>query len=80
MDPGATPKTPEVHWDAGAMGCGELIIELRQRMRELSPGSVFELVAHDPGAIEDIPSWCRLSGHRLLRASPPTFLLQRKAD
>lgn len=62
------------------MGCGELIIELRLRLRALPPGTVFELLARDPGAIEDIPSWCRLSGHRLLHTSPPVFLIERKHD
>ena len=45
-------------WDAGALGCGELVIELRGRLARLAPGSLFELVASDPGAPADLPAWC----------------------
>jgi tRNA 2-thiouridine synthesizing protein A len=65
-------------WDAGAMGCGELVLQLRLRLGRLPPGGVFRLVAHDPGAPEDLPAWCRLTGHRLLQADHPVYLIQRK--
>ena len=70
----------DAEWDAGDMGCGELILELRTRMRALRPGQILHLVARDPGAIEDLPAWCRLTGHRLKRAEHPTYLIQRKED
>lgn len=69
-----------VEWDAGNMGCGELILELRMKMRELPSGGLFQLTAHDPGAIVDLPAWCGLVGHRLVRAEPPVYLLERKRD
>ena len=31
-------------WDAGDMGCGELVLELRARLDALSPGQVITLV------------------------------------
>ncbi len=65
-------------WDAGDMGCGELVIELRRRLTPLAPGARFELVAHDPGAPEDLPSWCRLTGHELVTAAHPVYLIQRR--
>ena len=52
-------------WDAGDMGCGELVLHLRNRMNVLLPGQMLRLTARDPGAIEDLPAWCRLTGHRL---------------
>ena len=67
-------------WDAGAMGCGELILELRQRLAALPPGSTFKLIARDPGVPEDLPAWCRMTGHRLMRAAPPEYLIERKAQ
>jgi len=66
-------------WDAGDMGCGELIILLRQRMQALAPGQVLHLVAHDPGAIEDLPAWCGLTGHTLIRAEHPVYHLRRRS-
>lgn len=68
------------NWDAGGMGCGELILELKLRLGRLAPGSVFKLIASDPGVPEDLPAWCRMTGNRLLRASPPEFLIERKSS
>jgi tRNA 2-thiouridine synthesizing protein A len=65
-------------WDAGDMGCGELLIHLAGRMRALAPGQIFELRAQDPGAIEDIPSWCRLTGHTLEFAQHPLYRIRRR--
>lgn len=65
-------------WDAGGMGCGELILELKLRLTPLPPGAVFKLIASDPGVPEDLPAWCRMTGHRLLRSAPPEYLIERK--
>lgn len=70
----------DAEWDAGSLGCGELVLELRQRLRALTPGRILKLIAQDPGAPVDLPSWCRLTGHRLIHAEPPVFLIQRKED
>lgn len=73
------PRQPDDAWDAGDLGCGELVIELFLRLRALPPGARFRLTATDPGALHDLPAWCRLTGHALLSAEPPVFLIQRKA-
>lgn len=75
-----TTMAADVHWDAGDLGCGELVLELRQRMRAMAPGQVLALRATDPGAPLDIPAWCDLTGHALLRAAHPDYLLRRKSD
>jgi tRNA 2-thiouridine synthesizing protein A len=67
-------------WDAGEMGCGELLIELAGRMRALAPGQVFELTALDPGAVEDIPAWCGLTGHSLVSARHPIYEIRRREN
>ena len=56
-------------WDAGDMGCGELIMYLRMRLRAM-PGRVLKLVARDAGAPEDIPAFCRMTGDELVHAAP----------
>lgn len=66
-------------WNAGALGCGELVIELRGRLAHLAPGSLFELVASDPGAPADLPAWCRMTGHQLAQADHPTYLIRRRS-
>ena len=60
------PIRESATWDAGALGCGELVLELRNRLRAM-PGGVLKVVATDPGAPADIPAWCRLTGNALLR-------------
>jgi tRNA 2-thiouridine synthesizing protein A len=60
------------------MGCGELLIHLKLRLGPLAPGTVLRLVARDPGAVEDIPAWCRLCGHALLEAAHPVYRIRRK--
>ena len=70
----------DADWDAGDMGCGELILQLRIRINAMRAGQVLRLVARDPGAIEDLPSWCRMTGHSLKDAQHPTYLIQRRED
>lgn len=77
----ATPGeavTPDDAWDAGGMGCGELVLELMFRLRALRPGALLALTATDPGARHDIPAWCRMTGNPLVRAEHPQYLIRRK--
>ncbi|MEO8498751.1 MAG: sulfurtransferase TusA family protein [Planctomycetota bacterium] len=65
-------------WDAGDMSCGDLVLALRGRMHALSAGTRLKLTAHDPGAKEDIPAWCRMTGNSLLAQHHPHYWIQRK--
>jgi NifU-like protein involved in Fe-S cluster formation/TusA-related sulfurtransferase len=58
------PPTSGV-WDAGDLACGELVIDLRRRLM-VRPGKILRVVSSDPGAPEDIPAWCRMTGHELI--------------
>ena len=69
---------PDDFWDAGHMGCGELVMELRLRLRDLAPQEVLQVRALDPGAREDIPAWCAMTGHALVRAEHPQYDIRRK--
>lgn len=69
---------PDAEWDAGQMGCGDLVMELRMRLLAMTPGQVLRLVARDPGAPEDLPAWCRLTGHTLVSAAHPVYRIRRK--
>ena len=68
----------DAEWDAGDMGCGDLVLELRGRVEVLSPGRLLRLTARDPGAPVDIPAWCRMTGHALVSAQHPIYLIRRK--
>lgn len=67
-------------WDAGEMGCGQLVFELRRRMNELEPGEELEVIAQSPGASADLPAWCRMTGHTLLSAEHPVYVIQRRGS
>lgn len=73
---GGSAQEPD--WDAGATGCGELVIELKLRFMDLPPRTRFHLVASDPGAPEDLPAWSRLTGHRLVSAAHPHYVFETR--
>lgn len=81
---GVAPSEPDAGlasdaaWDAGSIGCGDLVLELRQRLSEIRPGGVLRVTALDPGAPEDLPAWCRLTGHALVESKHPLYLIRRK--
>ena len=72
--------TPDAEWDAGDLGCGELVLELRGRLDRLEPGQILKLTARDPGAPAEIPAWCRLTGQILIGWHHPVYLIRRKGD
>ena len=61
----------DIDWYAGHLGCGDLVLALRQRVRA-APGQVFKVTALDAGAPADIPAWCRMTGHALVAHDPQT--------
>ena len=74
------PLSADAEWDAGAIGCGELVMELRPRMLALHPGQILKLVASDAGAPEDLPAWCRLTGHTLVACRHPVYWIRRREE
>ena len=68
----------ELPWDAGDLGCGELVLELRLRLHAMQPGQVLRLTARDPGAPQDLPAWCRMTGHTLVSHEHPVYLIKRR--
>jgi tRNA 2-thiouridine synthesizing protein A len=73
-----TCEPPAVEWDAGGSGCGELVMELRILLDAMKPGEVLKLTARDPGGREDLPAWCRMTGHELLESRHPTYWIRRR--
>ncbi len=78
--PGDAAMKADVEWDAGDMGCGELVLELRMRLEAMRSRQVIRVTARDPGAPEDMPAWCRLTGHTLVSMNHPVYFIQRKED
>jgi tRNA 2-thiouridine synthesizing protein A len=78
----ATDGNPncDAEWDAGDIGCGDLVLELRIRLRSLESGQTLKVIARDPGAPADLPAWCRLTGNAIVASSHPTYWIKRKKD
>ena len=70
----------EERWDAGDMGCGQLVFELSRHVKQMKPGDSLEVIARDPGAPTDLPAWCRMTGHRLASADHPVYVIERKGE
>ena len=54
--------------DARRLICPMPVIRTQDRIAELADGDTLEVVASDPGALHDIPAWCRVHGHEVLMA------------
>jgi len=52
--------------DARHLMCPMPVIRTQNRIAELTPGDTLEVQATDPGALHDIPAWCRVHGHEVL--------------
>lgn len=68
-------------FDAGHMGCGELVMVLRMRLKAV-PGRLVRVIALDSGAPEDLPAWCRMTGNELVRHDPDThsYWIRSRSD
>ena len=54
--------------DATNLICPMPVIRTQEQVSALTSGQVLEVVCTDPGALVDIPAWCRIHGHRVLSA------------
>ena len=70
--------------DARRLFCPLPVIKLQNRIAGLEPGDRVRIVSTDPGSLNDIPTWCRISGHQVLEIDDDevefTFLVERGAD
>jgi len=52
--------------DARRMFCPMPVIRTQDKIKELQVGDTLEVVATDPGVLNDIPAWSRITGHKVL--------------
>lgn len=67
-------------WNAGDLGCGELVLGVRKRLRA-HPQQVLRLIALDAGAAVDLQAFCNMTGDELLAvdADHKTYWLRGRA-
>lgn len=42
------------------------VIKTQDRVKLLSAGDQLTILCTDPGVLNDIPSWCRINGHKVI--------------
>lgn len=52
--------------DAVGLFCPLPVVKLKVELEKVNLNSVVELLADDPGVLEDLPVWCKETGNRLL--------------
>ena len=52
--------------DARNLLCPMPVIRTQDRVKALNTGDILEVRCTDPGALNDIPAWCRIHGHRVV--------------
>ncbi len=49
--------------DARNSLCPMPVIKTQNKINELQTGDILEVTCTDPGALNDIPAWCRINSH-----------------
>lgn len=52
--------------DARRLLCPMPVIRVQNKVAGLSAGTLVEAVCTDSGALNDLPSWCVINGHRVV--------------
>lgn len=59
--------TPDVVFDGGDLDCGSgLILLIREHMLKTPVEGILEMRSREPSVADDLPPWCRMSGHEYL--------------
>ena len=48
--------------------CPLPVIRAQNKIKDLEVGDILRVIGTDPGMLEDIPAWCRIHGHSVLRS------------
>lgn len=76
--------TDIVEIDARRLFCPLPVIKLQNCIGKQTAGTRVRITATDPGSLNDIPTWCRISGHQVLEIEDLetefVFLVQKGDD
>jgi tRNA 2-thiouridine synthesizing protein A len=68
--------------DFKGLSCPLPIVKTAKAFKEVLPGDVVEVLATDPGALQDFPAWCRSTGNELIESTREDgvirFLLRKR--
>ena len=73
-----------VELDARRLLCPMPVIKLQNCIGLQAAGARVEITCTDPGALNDIPAWCRINGHSIIssleRDDEYIILVEKGAD
>lgn len=52
--------------DARRLLCPMPVIKTQKKIKTLQVGDILVVTCTDPGAVQDIPAWCRINGHKFI--------------
>lgn len=52
--------------DARNLMCPLPVIRAQDKIKTLKAGDQLKVLCTDPGALNDIPAWCRINGHTVV--------------
>lgn len=52
--------------DACNLLCPMPVIRTQDKVATMKAGEKLEIICTDPGALSDIPAWCRINGHQFI--------------
>ncbi len=52
--------------DARNLLCPMPVIRTQEAVADLVPGEILTVRCTDPGALSDVPAWCRINGHEIV--------------
>lgn len=55
--------------DTSRLLCPMPVIRTQDKIKTLQAGDILEVTCTDPGALNDIPAWCRINGHEVINTS-----------
>ena len=74
--------TPDEMLDCSGLSCPVPILKTKKAMKSLASGKILKMTSTDPGSSKDIVSFCKRTGHELLRSvedgSTTHFFLKAK--
>lgn len=56
----------EAELDACGLFCPEPVMMLHNRINDVAPGQILQVLATDPSTTRDIPRFCQFLGHELV--------------
>ena len=63
----------KTHLDVKRLLCPMPVIRLGEVIDKVAVGDTIEMLATDPGVLHDIPAWCKVHAHKVIK-------IEEKAD